>query len=48
MKIDLFNIMAFIVLILSIIAWICKIDMGQSFLLPIWVVIAMIAYNEKN
>ena len=27
---------------------ICKIDMGQSYLLPIWVVIAMIAYNEKN
>lgn len=41
MKIDFFNIIALIVFIISIIALIAKIDIGQSYLLPAWIVIAV-------
>lgn len=44
---EIFVISASIVLASSIIALIFKINIGQSYLLPAWVVIAMLLNNEK-
>ena len=47
MKANIFVILASIVLVCSIIALVFKINIGQSYLLPIWVIIAMIINNKK-
>lgn len=48
MKIYIFNAMAIIVLISSIVALIGKLDIGQSYLLPIWILLAMRCNNENK
>lgn len=47
MEKNILIISASIVLVCSIIALIFKINIGQSYLLPIWVVIAMILNIKK-
>ena len=46
MKIDL--ILSLLVLICAIIALIFKMDIGQSYLLPIWIIIAIIYSNNSK
>lgn len=48
MKENIFVVISMsIVLVSSIIALIFKINIGQSYLLPVWIVIAMLLNNKK-